>query len=203
MGRVLQLAKRNQIVQQFLEDDALDWRELKCRVDQFPYEHYEADSEARWHAMPTDYPATSDEFTADDQLAYTFASNALKDSNYSDDEERSFLVYCLARLTPYRRAESLLPFLAEDDMFIPKMVSQTLFLRRYEDAIPCIVSLALNGNLNCRQSAEGILAKFVVTGTPAVKLRIHREYAVRGGDTTRLESFINAVRDSPTLIYQW
>jgi len=200
--RVVELAERNRLVQRFFENGARDRRGLERTVSGYPYRYYEADSEARWHAMPTDYPPGSGEFTADDQLAYTFVSTALKEGHYRDSEERRFLVYCLARLTPHHKADSLFSFLAEDDLFIPDRVSHMLFLRRCEQAIPHIVNLAIRGNDNCRQSAEAILARFVVVGRPAVKQRVYREYAKHGSDTARLEAFIKAIGESPTLIYQ-
>lgn len=202
-NRVIELAKRNRLVSQF-EEGALKESELKTAVRKFPYSYYEYRSDASWHAMPVDYPARQNSlFDQEDRESFERISLALNQRDFSIEGERKFLIYALARLTPYAAANTLLPLLEENDMYIPSHVCNTLWLRRYAAAIPYIATLALNCHQNCRQSAERTLAKFIVDGVPGAQDLAEARYKELDGDSSSLKETVKRIQASPALMYQW
>jgi hypothetical protein len=200
--RLIELAERNHFISEF-EEGRLTKSALKKEVNRFPYQYYDDHEEAYWHAMPVDYPVSSGVFGEEDQIACQTVECLLKNNQFTEEREREFLVFCLARLTPPREVESLLPFLQEDHMYIPRHVCNSLFLRGYDEAIPQIARLAVSGNHNCRQSAEMTLAKFVVAGFKGALEQAYTSYESLGGDTASLRRIIKTLQESPKLMYQW
>src|SRR5437899_10543324 len=122
-NRVVELAKRNRLVSQF-EEGALKESELKAAVRKFRYLYYEYWSDASWHAMPVDYPTQDASFIyEEDGRCFDLVNQDLSRGDFTLDGERQFLIYALARLTPYAAANTLLPLLEENDMYIPSHVS--------------------------------------------------------------------------------
>ncbi len=146
-ARLIELAERNSLIREF-EEGWLTKGALKKALNRFPYHYYDYQDEAQWHAMPVDYPLISGMFSKEDQTAYLSVESLLKNNQFTEEQEREFLVCCLARLTPLAKVESLLPFLEEDHMYIPDHICGLLFVRSYDKAIPQIARLAVNGNHN-------------------------------------------------------
>jgi len=202
-NRVVELAERNRLVSQF-EEGALKESELKAAVKKFPYSYYEYWSAASWHAMPVDYPAQNTSFLdEEDRQCFELVSQVLNRGDFTLDNERQFLIYALARLTPYAAANTLLPLLEENDMYIPSHVCNILWLRRCTAAIPYIATLALKGNQNCRQSAEMTLAKFIVDGVPGARDLAEARYKELDGDSSSLKETVKRIQASRALMYQW
>jgi hypothetical protein len=198
---VVELAERNKLIREF-EEGRLKEGELKTAMNRFPYQYYEYHEEAYWHAMPVDYPLISGTLSKEDWTAYEAVETLLRKNQFTEEGERDFVVYSLARLTPPEKVERLLPFMEEDHMWIPGHISNSLFLRRYDKAIPQIARVAVNGNHNCRQGAEMTLAKFVLAGIKGARQQAEDAYKTLGGNLESLRDTINSLQESPTLMYQ-
>lgn len=191
---------RNQFVYA-CEEGEIEMEELKEKVKPFThYRYYESIDTVNWHAFPVDYPSEAEKYTETDRAVYEQCRNMLASSK--GEEERRFLIYALARLVPPSERAVLLPYLKEDDLWMPARLASMLVSVREAEAIQHIVTLALTGNHNCRGPAKSALAKLILL-MPQVQGKIKVEYSRLGGDYSEIQRDIKALERSPTLFYQW
>lgn len=132
------------------------------------YDHEGGDASPRWRTMaeflsavmspdpsgerplflpqaPASLPAASDDTACDANLGHHYLDMA---SSETDRDRRRSLVYFCARLLPPSHAQTLLPFLEVDDIWIPEYIADVLGAWDYEPAVAGLVELAKRGKTN-------------------------------------------------------
>jgi len=71
----------------------------------------------------------------------------------SDDEQKRDYAKSMMALTPQEHTDQIVPFLDEDDMWIPATAARILGARKYEPAIPKLTEVGLTGRMNGYQTA--------------------------------------------------
>lgn len=195
-------AERNRIIGYF-EAGEITFDDLSSHASRFPwYRHYAPGDTASWFALPLDYRSGEEAYTALDREAYTACTKKLEAKIFASDGERDLLVCSQARLVPPNESHTLLPYLKEDNMWLPGRVAQILVQRDCPDAVAPLVTLALTGNYNCRSTAKYALVKMGII-TPQAQGAIKAEYSRQGGDYTEIKATMDAYKKSPSLYYQW
>lgn len=121
-----------------------------------------------------DYPMTgpkgdpkqlADDWHAVQALQSLFAS--------SRDDQRRDYAKCMMALTPPQHTAAIVPFLDEDDMWLPERAANILGARKFEPAIGKLEEVALKGMMNGYQMSIVALGKIGTKASLQALIRIN------------------------------
>lgn len=119
--------------------------------------------EADWEELIKDYPVSGSAGLNPEQLAADLKSIdelqvIIEEPELDDDQRRQYL-FSLMALTSYNNLDSLLPYLADEDMFVQERACEIMGFHRYKPAYEKLKEVAEHGMHNGKLAAKRALSQ--------------------------------------------
>lgn len=114
--------------------------------------------EADWEDLTKDYPVSGSYSTNEEERAADLKSidelHVMINDVQDDEDQRRQYLFSLMALTSYNNLDSLLPFLADEDMFVQERACEIMGFHRYKPAYEKLKEVAEHGSHNGKLAAK-------------------------------------------------